>query len=235
MEEESKPLPLPQKLIFMGSGDKSKHGCWNEGDDPLLLPRPFRCLLSGGVNSGKTTTILNILMRDPINKKIFLIHAGGKATKDYDMMGRKNIKFIDSDSIPNAEEFVDMIGDVPSSIIIEDLAFNGMKRVNRDNLDRIFGYVSTHSGDGWGTNVFITTQYFCNIPASIRDLCNVFIMYRMKNRDTLITTSRKLGIKKQDVIDLMDLLEGRQALWIDATANSPYPIRIDGYQLIELD
>ena len=66
-------------------------------------------------------------------------------------------------------------------------------------------------------------------------MCNVFVLWKMKNLDTLLITARKVGLKKETVVDLMNLLKGRDSLWLDFTQDTPYPVRINGYQQILID
>ena len=51
----------------------------------LNFPHPFRGVLLGPPNCGKTTTVKNTLMRqEPPFKRMYIIHCDGEYTQEYD-------------------------------------------------------------------------------------------------------------------------------------------------------
>jgi hypothetical protein len=58
-EEEKKPdyrkkfkNRLPNKIVPIKNADKTNHEKWYKGRNICNFPRPYRCILVGGVNSG---------------------------------------------------------------------------------------------------------------------------------------------------------------------------------------
>ena len=76
---ELKSESLPQQLLAVRNLDKKNHEQWTASDDMLNFPHPFRGVLLGPPNCGKTTTVKNILMRqDPPFKRMYIIHCDGE-------------------------------------------------------------------------------------------------------------------------------------------------------------
>ena len=66
-------VKLPKELIKIDNPDKKWHEHWHEKRNPLNIIHPFRCLIFGSPNTGKTTNIKNIILRaNPIFKKIYV-------------------------------------------------------------------------------------------------------------------------------------------------------------------
>ena len=82
---EIKNESLPRQLLAVRNLDKKNHEQWVQGDDLLNFPHPFRGVLLGPPNCGKTTTVKNILMRqEPPFKRMYIIHCDGEYTQEYD-------------------------------------------------------------------------------------------------------------------------------------------------------
>ena len=76
---ELKSECLPQQLLAVRNLDKKNHERWAASDDMLNFPHPFRGVLLGPPNCGKTTTVKNILMRqEPPFKRMYIIHCDGE-------------------------------------------------------------------------------------------------------------------------------------------------------------
>ena len=68
-----KAPPLPAKLLYLPNNDKSFHERWETGRDMLNIPHPFRAVLLGRPNVGKTNIIINLILRCNF-EEIFVIH-----------------------------------------------------------------------------------------------------------------------------------------------------------------
>ena len=134
---ELKNDSLPQQLLAVRNLDKKNHEQWAPGDDLLNLPHPFRGVLLGPPNCGKTTTVKNILMRqDPPFKRMYIIHWDGEYTQEYDDVNGMLLK-----SIPYPEQWP---GKDKTLVVVDDMELKTLKKDQRMALDRLFGYVSTH-------------------------------------------------------------------------------------------
>jgi len=68
-------LSKVKKLKHIDNPDKKGHEKWSESRKMINFPHPYRCLISGPPNSGKTTCVLNLLVgATPIFDNIFIIH-----------------------------------------------------------------------------------------------------------------------------------------------------------------
>ena len=129
---------LPRRIIPIANADKEFHEEWKANRDPLNLPHPFRAVLLGQPNTGKTTLVKNILLRaQPEFKEMFLIHCDSEYTKEYDDVG-KAVQVLSEIPPPNWWE-----GKVKTLVILDDLEYKGMGKEQKQNLDRLFGYCST--------------------------------------------------------------------------------------------
>ncbi len=216
----------PDELLIIENVEKRYHEKWFEGRNKLNFPHPFRLLALGGVNMGKTLWIQNIVARiQPPFRRILLYHCGGEYVKEYQDLDYTCINEIPE---PNDEIFNP---DIKTLLIIEDKEYKYMSKEELKRLDRAFGYVSTHRG----LSVICTGQDFFNLPAPIRRMTNIFILWKTKDIDSLKTIGRRVGLKKEEIQHLIKkyLTSLRDSLWLDGTFNSPYPIRKNGFQLID--
>jgi uridine kinase len=217
-------LKLPNKIIPLPNPDKEFHEEWFQGRNMLNFPHPFRACIFGKPNSGKTTCIKNIVLRaKPSFKEVVIIHCDGGYTKEYDDLGDVEIL----SEIPAPEDWE---GLVKTLVILDDLEVKDLKKEQMRNLDRLFGYVSTHKN----ISVILTSQNMTNIPAIVRRCSNVFIMWSNPDKDAMAIMARKTGLKGDDLRNIFDKLmkESKDSLWVDLTDNSPYPMRKNGFTLI---
>lgn len=215
---------LPKKIIALKNADKGFHERWTNGRDPLNLPHPIRACLLGPPNTGKTTVIKNILLRaDPPFEEIFVVHADPEYTKEYD-----DIEATMLDEIPAPTEWE---GQVKTAVILDDIEFSSLNKEQKKHLDRLFGFVSTHKN----ISVFLTSQEPFAVPTICRRCSNLFVIYKLNDLDSLKAISRKTGMKTEEFMHIFNdlLIDQRDSLWIDLTEKSPYPLRLNGFQMLE--
>ena len=128
---------LPRQLLAIRNLDKKDHETWDTAGDLLNFPHPFRGVLLGPPNCGKTTTVKNILMRQESPfKRFYVIHCDGEYTQEYDDVEGKLLKdFPQPNEWPGVEKTL---------VVIDDVELKTLKKHQRMCLDRLFGYVSTH-------------------------------------------------------------------------------------------
>ena len=218
---------LPRKLIHLPNKDKGFHESWTKDRDPLNIPHPFRCLLNGLPNKGKTSAIFNILARvKPEFEKVYLLHCDGK-TKEYDQ-----IDVVRLQRIPDPEsKFWDP--KVKTAVIIDDVNLKKLPKDEQGSLNRLLGYVSTHKN----VSVFITCQNYFDLPACVMKCSNFFVLWEPNDLDSLGIIGRRVGLNKKKLNDIHDKVwetnrDKRTSLWLDKTKGTPYPMRIDGYEMI---
>lgn len=226
-KKKQRPL-LPQELIHIKNKDKSFHESWSPGEDPLNFPHPFRILFASGgkPNMRKTNTLKNVIIRQfPPFEKIYLVHCGGFATEEYDDFNAELLEELpepyDDELFPRKRKTL---------LILEDLNYTNMNRPTKTKLDRLYGYTSTHQS----LTIMTTVQGFFQIPHIVRQMSNVIVLWKTKCIDSMDIIRRRIDMKKEMFYPLIEkyLIEKHDALWIDDTIESPYPIRINGFQIL---
>jgi len=216
---------LPKKIIVLPNRDKKRFSGekWTKSRDPLNFPYPARILLFGSPNCGKTNTITNILLRCDY-EKVFLIHCDQK-TDEYNHIPHTQLP-----SFPSVEEWRKLINKRKCVLILDDISFR-LKKEQEERLNRLYGYVSSHLG----LTIICATQNLFDMPVYIRRTSNVFIFYRIPDMNAMNQISRRIGMESKQMKYLFKkyIKKNTDAIWVDGTANSPYKIRKNGYEIIK--
>jgi hypothetical protein len=208
-------LRLPNKILALPNPDKAFHEKWYKGRNMLNIPHPFRCVCLGPPNVGKTTIVKNLLLRaKPEFEEVVVIHCDSGYTKEYDDIG-DNVEILDE--IPAPEDWE---GEVKTLVVLDDLEFKGMSKDQKRNLDRLFGYVSTHKN----ISVILCSQDAFNVPCIVRRCSNLWVLWRCPDLDAMSVCARKTGLKANNFNSIFNqlMLDPKDSLWIDMTDHSPY-------------
>ena len=222
----SPPTPLPAKIIPFENHDKNFHERWYKDRDWLDIPHPFRMLLAAKPNGGKTTVILNVILRVACGRtpfeKIVVVHCDPTTTKEYQDVDHE----LRAD-IPRPDDFDPQ---QKTLCILEDLNYLGMGKEQQGYLERLVGYASTHKN----VSVMLTAQDPFRIPAAVRRCMNVFVLWNHHDQDMLRTLARKTGRSKESLEQVVAThCQGpHDCVWIDLTPHSPAPFRKNGYKRI---
>lgn len=211
---------LPKRIIVIPNQDKTWHESWYKGRDELNFPAPWRAIMCGPPNSGKSLIVKNLIARaDPPFEDIFLIHCDGGGTREYDDVDVQML-----DDIPAPEEWE---GEVKTLVVLDDLDYKSMNKVQIKNLSRLMGYVSTHKK----VCVCICQQDSFQIPSIARRCANIFVMWKSHDIDSLANAARKTGLKSTSLKNIFSGLchDPHDSLWIDLTSKTPMPMRLNGY------
>lgn len=227
-----KKFKMPKnKLLVFPNPDKGFHESWTKSRSMLNFPVPFRCMLIGTANSGKSTIVTNLILAQGMDKKkgenqpfeeVYIIHYGHKDTKEYKKCGAKFLKDIPNPSSWNVDK--------KKLLILEDLSYKDMSLQQKEALKRCWAYVSTHKN----LSCIMTLQDFFDCDCTLVRRCtNLFVLFPTIDKVELSQISRKIGLKKGELEILFDKYckSGHDSLWLDLTENgrSPYPIRINGF------
>ena len=224
MTKVKKSAKLPNKIIPLPNADKEFHEHWYKNRNLLNFPHPYRSVILGKPNVGKTTLIKNIIMRQhPPFEEIKVIHCDGNYTQEYNDLECEML-----DSIPEPEEWE---GQVKTFVILDDLEYKLMNKEQKRSLDRLFGYVSTHKN----ISVMLTAQDPFNVPPIVRRCSNLFVLWKSNDMDSLSQLSRKSGLKSDELKDIFKHVcnQPRDSLWIDLTSGTPAPLRKNGFEILE--
>jgi len=224
---------LPRELLPIANPDKKWHEKWESKRDPLDFPHPYRALFIGPPNSGKSTTILNIIARArPTFEKIIIIYPGGiEGTNEYDVLGKgEGIEFREDFPPPDYFPTIKSKHAVKTLVIIDDMELREIGGDQRANLDRLFGHVSTHRH----VSIMLGAQQFFNVPPIARRLSNVFVVWKPRDMRLLQEISQRVG---EDLEGIFSSLRqnNHDSIWVDLTKNTPYALRWNGYQKITKD
>lgn len=222
-------IKLPKRIIPIKNKDKDYHEEWTDDRDPLNFPHPFRVILVGRPNCGKSTAVKNIVMRsDPPFTRVLIIHCDAKETEEYDdleptLLTNELIKLTDPQLNKKHGKTL---------LILEDLDYSAMNKHHLALIDRYFGYASTHKN----ISLLLCAQDLFAIPSKVRRMSNVWVLWKSRDKFYENTLSSRTNIDKDRFQELMNMLKDtHDSLWIDLTAKSPYPIRLNGYTMIEFN
>lgn len=231
-----KQATLPKKIIAIKNRDKEFHESWKPNDDELNLPHPFRAVIAAPPNTGKSTIIFNLIMRQkPMFKKFIIIHCSPDETKEYDILGARK-------SEENPKSNVEIRGDIPDPkdfdgkvktlVVLDDIEYKNLNKEQISHLDRLFGFVSTHMN----VSVVATAQNFFNMAPAIKRMSNVIILGKLNDKQAMNAIASKVGMNINLFQAYMNLLtDTHDTLWLDMTSKSPYPVRKNGYELFEVE
>ena len=225
MKRDDTPSMINQeeKLIRIPNRDKTFHEAWYPGRNLLNIPHPFRAILAGPPNRGKSTICKNLLLRaDPPFEQVIVVHYDLE-TKEYDDL--KGEHFFLLNTIPNVSEFS---GKKKTFIILDDLPIKQLKKDQQILLNRLYGYMSTHKN----ISICLCSQDAYEIPVLVRRSSNLWVLWKGVDHISLKQLSKRGGCE-----NLMDLMKrylhiSYDSLWLDSSPNSPAPIRVNGYKII---
>jgi hypothetical protein len=225
VKKKEKKIHLPKQLLAIENMDKGFHEKWSKGRDLLNFTHPFRGVFLGPPHTGKSTTIKNIILRaDPPFERAICVHCDAEHTREWDDIGADMVS-----AIPPPSDFGG--NEEKTAVIIDDVSLKQMSKEQKSNLDRLFGYVSTHCN----VSVFLTSQDSFNIMPCVRRCANLWVIWRIRDLDSAMCLARKAGIKRDQFNYIFDnfIHEMHDSLWLDHTHKSPAPLRINGYDILE--
>jgi hypothetical protein len=231
---KKKRIPgLPNEVIVIKNMDKDKG--WGESWDypkkrsPGHLPHPFRLLALGGVGRGKTNCM----------KQIFLRHQSS---------GRKFKKLYILTCDPSSKEWVDCCPDLVTDqmldledfdptektcIILDDFEWEGANKADKKALSTLFRFISSHRN----VSVMVGYQSFFDTPSIARKCANSYLIYKPNSRVECTNIENRCGLDKGT---LKSLFKGNckgtyDSVMVDRTVGTPYPLRKNIYQPIEVE
>lgn len=224
VKSKKKKVKLPKRIIPTGNADKDGFADnWKEGRDPLDFPRPYRCVLSGPPSSGKSCIIKNIIARGDF-QEIYLVHEDA-TTNEYD-----DIEIAWQDTTLPEIDMLRGARDINKLLIIEDCDLTRMTKEQKHTLDRICGNVSSHSN----LSIFYTSQDPISVPLCVRRTANIFILWPQPDLIALHAMARRTGKDQEAYQKFFSKCTGpHDAIYIDLTKSSPYPLRLNGYTMLD--
>ena len=221
---------LPQEIVIFENKDKKFHESWTPNRSLANFPHPYRVLLVGPPNVGKSNLIKNLILHaKPPFEQAFLLYPGGKGKSEGEIKHKtdeyNDVEGIQGlDTIPPPEFFL-KAGDKKSKktlVILDDMDLKGISKEEKTYLDRLFGTVSTHRN----VSIFCTAQDWFSIPPIIRRMSNVWIIWKHKDTASMEMISRKTGENLEELF--RTVAPGQyDSITIDGTARTPAPLRLN--------
>ena len=158
---------LKHKMFVIPNDDEHFHEeCDHE--DLGNFPHPFRLILAGPCNVGKTNLIYIVLLKKkPMFERILNFHNDENA---------KEYQNVDAEYIEELLPIQEIDINTHNVIIIEDIDYKNMKNGKQQQslLDKYFGYFSTHHN----ISVILTAQDPFQIPPNIRQMSSHVVLWK---------------------------------------------------------
>lgn len=235
---------LPRKLLFIPSSDKDFIETWGQkggNPDPLNLPASWRMCIMGTVGVGKTNFIKNVIIRaKPPFERIFVLHNDPLAQEYNDIDAETLTELPDNDfwlgynqKDENGEPIVEDLEDTvrpKSLIILDDICFAELSKQQTNRLDRLVCSISSHAN----VSVCCINQDWFSCNPIIKKTGNIFVIYRPHCTDELSTIARRVGMSGRELKFLFDNIATKDSdnIMIDKTPQTPYPLRLNGFNII---
>lgn len=226
-------------ISLIPNPDKKWNETWKPNSDLANFPAPSRIVLCGKPNSGKSSIIMNLLLKaDPPYQRIYLLHPELKASGDMDadddideydgkVSEYQHIDFVPLYELPTPSFF--NTGLKKQCLIIDDIELKTINKEQKKRLNKLVSFASSH----YNLSVFISTQdSFSQVPPCILRFCNVFILWKYTDLNYLRMLLNRMGIAKKSVnkiIEEMMNYNTHDSLTIDNTIDSPAKYRKNLY------
>lgn len=155
------------KILILPNEDKQFHE--EESKDKRCFSHPFKAIICGPTNSGKSNVIRTLVAAScPGFEEIYVWHASPETTREYDIMNPTAI-------MSGLPEYGELSGnETKKLLIIEDINLLGEKKPVIEKLCLLLSHFCTHNG--W--SVIITGQNPYMIPPRVRILAHKILLFR---------------------------------------------------------
>lgn len=217
-----------KKIIVFKNPEKKDNKIWTEKrfkKNPANFPEPFRMLMIGMPNSGKTNMVKNVLVNRGKDyfEKIFLLHPSGKKCEEY-----AKIDLTILEKVPSGEEFNRKYKNL---LIIDDIELKNSisGKQNIAKVNKLFTFASTHKN----LSIILTTQDpQSQIMSGLIKIFNVLIIFKIDDGYFMDYLKRKLNLDSKIFSAYKMLKNITDNITIDRIPNSPAPLRLNLFQKI---
>lgn len=240
MTKNKKRQPkLPKKLLYIPSSDKDFIEKWSDikNRDELNFPASWRMVICGKPGCSKTMYIKNVIIRTkPPFERIFVLHQDRYA-REYNDIDAEVLDELPSNDFwmgynEDDEEDDNIETEKPKTLcIIDDICFSDLPKEQTSRLDRLCGYISTHCN----ISLAVINQDIFAVNPIIRKCASIWVIFKPSCTDELHTIARRCGFSSKDFKNIFDNLaiHENDSITIDQTPGTPYPLRLNGYNILK--
>lgn len=234
-----------KSLKVIANPEKKTHEKWEADQDWIDFPRPFRWSILGAVSCGKTSLVLNYLVKSKPYDNIFILHPQTyNPSVPVQDEARNNDILVQNVSIPEYEgveytglayipsmTYFDDIAHKRNLLIIDDIDIcSYLKKrsdIREERVNKLFSYVSSHKN----MSIIVTTQDASSqLPPFVFKMSNVVTVYHVKCTFVRGTLARKLAVPYKRMNQLLDMCKTRHdSITFDYTDHSPAELRLNIY------
>jgi tRNA uridine 5-carbamoylmethylation protein Kti12 len=148
--------------------------------DIANFPSPFRMLMLGPPNSGKSTLAKNIVVhQDPPFDEVYIVHEDAGATREYDDLEPSGMLaeipgLAFWDALPTMEEDPKTGEERPIKrlVIVDDVEYTSASKQRLKDLAILMRFASSHKN----LSVIVSHQSFFDLPVIAKKVADVFVV-----------------------------------------------------------
>ena len=243
------PKRQQPKLEAIPNPEKIGHEKNDPKRDLIDWPRPFRWGILGAVSCGKTSLILNYLIKSRKYDNIFIIHPhtyNPNIAAEDEASNNNIVASVEGDNVIPEYDGVDYIGlaFLPSMryfdkiakqhnlLIIDDIDLlsycKKRREMREERLNKLFSFVSSHKN----VSIIVSSQDASSqLPSFVLKMCNVQTVYHVRDGYVIQTLARKLGMGYKRLIALLrETRNKHDAITFDNTDDTIHQLRLNIYQ-----
>lgn len=239
------------KIKKLPNPEKKNHEVWNSKRDWIDFPRPFRWLIAGKVSCGKTTLILNYLLKSQGFDNIFLLHPNTYRASVAMNDEQINKDIINADADPVEEysgveytplayipglKYFDDIAKKKNLFIIDDIDLNSYlkkhREIREERINKLLSFVSSHKN----LSVIVSSQDpSSQLPPIIFKMSSVITIFKPRDTYIIQTLARKLSLEYKQLKKFLSLCkDDHDSITFDYIADSPSMYRFNIYKPVKV-
>lgn len=232
-------------VIFKNKSKDKFSEKWYTGRGMANYIHPFRMVICGRPNSGKSTNALNVILnQNPPFQRIYLMYPtlsdecddSDDDNTDDDKHSRLADEYSAIDYQPLTEfpkpNFFD--AKYKNLLIIDDVELRDSIKKQRHVLNKLLSFTSSHKS----LSIIITSQdLFSQCLPAVYRFMNVYCIYRFDDLNYLRMLLSRIGVDEKSREGLMSViakLDNHSFITIDRTDGTPAPMRLGHFEKIAL-
>ena len=221
----------PNRVVAYGCADKSLRESWDahRQQDIANFPSPFRMLMLGPPNSGKSTLCKNVVVhQDPPFDEVYIVHEDAGATREYDDLEPSGMLaeipgLAFWDALPTMEEDPETGEERPIKrlVIVDDVEYTRASKQRLKDLAILMRFASSHKN----LSVIESSKFLR--PAGHREEgCRRICALAIEGNELHLIENR-IGLPNGSHTEIFDAFgrDARDSVCIDATRGTPAPLR----------